>query len=267
MHQFSVTPGCDCPGSEQRYAFAAYIQVIGCTLYTYNSTASISPTGLLLDHRNEIRGFGEPVSHDSHPWDTFTWQNQSGPSIDRHFIFAFIPSSSYNTSLSESGKVGEAENTLARLIKGDLAPSGFSFPLNLVEFQGSLEQMFASYIWNINRLCQASVTLSPYLDHCGSYLDNLPDGETCLFSSADFKYVLQEPQIALQAVLWNAILSLVCSVLMLVLALAILGTTTNRPRYAPYLRTSSLIDVATLLHESSIPDVLSSKPVKALSLN
>ncbi|KAJ7896606.1 hypothetical protein B0H14DRAFT_3853554 [Mycena olivaceomarginata] len=59
--------------------------------------------------------------------------------------------------------------------------------------------MYASYLWNVNRLCSPFDDIQPYWEECGTYW-----GADSLFSPAEFQ--LMWPGIALIVVQWRAIL-------------------------------------------------------------
>jgi hypothetical protein len=228
----------------------AYVQVLGCTLRSSNLTATISWQGRLLSPRNNTFSYAYSLTHDDHTWDEFEWENQTDVSMDTHFVFAFKPSSYYNTSDSVRGMAGDLENTLQQVIDGNvLNPFGAS-PLGLVHFQGTLEYLFASYIWNLNRILACFDILSPYL--CAPKL----------FSSAELQFLF--PTLGLEIVPWRAILSLICSVLMMFMGFIMLGTYSNRDPHDP-LCNGGFLDVAKLLHDSSIPEVVSAPKNDGLS--
>ena len=232
----------------------AYIQAIGCTVNNTNLTAPITPTSLLLDPLTDVIHLeGLELQHDNHAWDEFAWQDSLNlTQIDRQFLLAFTPSSPYNdTSLDTSSvPIGNPEQILGNMLAGQLfSPfdeSSQSARNALVNFQGSLERLYASYLWNINRLCSPFDNLQPYWESCGTYWDQL-------YSSADF--VLDAPEGGLSIVLWRSIISLVCSVLMLLLGFGIVRLTVNRPLGAEP-QGQGFFSIAQVLQRSRIPEVI-----------
>lgn len=256
VHNFTITPDQPCTQSICPNPLRGYIQAIGCTSRADNLTATISPESLLLDPPTDLRTSELPNPSHDHPWDDFAWEDQNKASpVDRQLLFAFTPTSSYNTTpvasfnrYKDAAVNGNVENLIAAALMGETVNIFNQNKMNLPEFQGFLEHLFASYLWNTNRLC---TPLDSMYD-CDSYFENL-------FAPAEF--ILKLPSIVMEVVLWRAILSMFCSALMCLLAFIILGVKSDRPANTP-LRNGSLLDMAKLMRDSSIPDVVSTQSVK-----
>ncbi|KAJ3907564.1 hypothetical protein F5879DRAFT_986375 [Lentinula edodes] len=240
----------------------AYIQAIGCTLTSQNLTATIDTQSRLLDpHTDVIQLEGPELPHDDHAWDEFSWEDSTNlAGIDRQFLLAFSPTSFYNNTLTSDESdisiplpVGNPEQILSKMLDGDLfspfagTSNSISNANSLVEFQGSLERLYASYLWNINRLCSPFDSLQPYWEYCGQYWDEP-------YSSADL--VLELPlSTGLTIVFWRAIVSVACSVIMLLLGFAILVTAVDRERNIPP-QGQGFLNTARLLKGSTIPELV-----------
>ncbi|KAJ4463587.1 hypothetical protein C8J55DRAFT_295395 [Lentinula edodes] len=243
----------------------AYIQAIGCTLTSQNLTATIDTQSRLLDpHTDVMQLEGPELPHDDHAWDEFSWEESTNlAGIDRQFLLAFSPTSFYNNTLTSDESdisiplpVGNPEQILSKMLDGDLfspfagTSNSISNASSLVEFQGSLERLYASYLWNINRLCSPFDSLQPYWEYCGQYWDEP-------YSSADL--VLELPlSTGLTIVFWRAIVSVACSVIMLLLGFAILGTAVDRERNIPP-QGQGFLNTARLLKGSTIPELVAGK--------
>ncbi|KAJ3929892.1 MAG: hypothetical protein NXY57DRAFT_374382 [Lentinula lateritia] len=245
--------------------YHAYIQAIGCTLTSQNLKATIYTQSRLLDPHTDIMQLeGPELPHDDHAWDEFSWEDSTNlAGIDRQFLLAFSPTSLYNNTLTSDESdisiplpVGNPEQILSKMLDGDLfSPfAGTSNPASnansLVEFQGSLERLYASYLWNINRLCSPFDSLQPYWEYCGQYWDEP-------YSSADLGLELPLST-GLTIVFWRAIVSVACSVIMLLLGFAILGTAGDRERNIPH-QGQGFLDTARLLKGSTIPELVAGK--------
>ncbi|KAF7368002.1 hypothetical protein MSAN_00866000 [Mycena sanguinolenta] len=241
----------------------AYIQVIGCTARNQDLPATIDPQGRLLDPltRSDIMiGFEGP--HDDHTWDEFQWQNPTAAlQTERQFLLSLTPNSpAYNdTSLSDtSGR--SSESLLANLLDGSEASFTFigtSTQRNaLVTFQGALERLYASYLWNVNTLCTpptlASINwaIQPYLQGCQSY--------SVFSTEVDLEILI--PAVALAVVKWRAIASLVSCVLMWLIGSSFVAVR------RPIQHAEGLLDYARILGWGSrIPEVVTAE-TRALSL-
>ncbi|KAJ3863117.1 hypothetical protein EV359DRAFT_65077 [Lentinula novae-zelandiae] len=237
----------------------AYIQAIGCTLTSQNLKATIYTQSRLLDPHTDIMQLeGPELPHDDHAWDEFSWEDSTNlAGIDRQFLLAFSPTSFYNNTLtSDESDISIPLPILSKMLDGDLfSPfAGTSNPTSnansLVEFQGSLERLYASYLWNINRLYSLFDSLQPYWEYCGQYWDEP-------YSSADLGLELPLST-ALTIVFWRAIVSVACSVIMLLLGFAILGTAGDRERNIPP-QGQGFLNTARLLKGSTIPELVTVK--------
>ncbi|KAF9456742.1 hypothetical protein BDZ94DRAFT_1314868 [Collybia nuda] len=255
VHNFTITPAQPCT-SFCPTPLRGYIQVIGCTSRADNLTATISREGLLLDPPTDLKTSAFPNPSHDHLWDDFVWEDQNrNLPIDRQLLFAFTPTSSYNVTnvaapsrYKDAAINGNVENLIAAALSGETVNTFNQEKMNLPEFQGFLEHLFASYLWNLNRLC----TPLDSIYGCGMYFRDL-------YAPAEF--ILKFPSVVMEVVLWRAILSMFCSTLMCLLALIILGIRSDRPTDTP-LRNGGFLDVAKLMRDSSIPDVVSVQPVK-----
>ncbi|KAJ7612742.1 hypothetical protein FB45DRAFT_303167 [Roridomyces roridus] len=253
----------------------AWVQVIGCTVKHDNLTATIDTQSRLLDPLTTVsKLIGPEAPHDDHAWDEFAWQPSDNWGItpaERQFLFAFRPSvPAYNdTAFNPIAPVGYPENVLAKLLDGGLfTPFDETTSLGqrnpLVNFQGSLERLFASYLWNFNRLCSPFDDIQPYWETCGTYADST------LFSPAEFVFVFPLMPVLI-VVLWRAIVSLVCSVLMW-LTLAALGVgrirtrgpTGGSGRASGVQQAQGLLDMARLFSRGSrVPEVVAYEAVRS----
>jgi hypothetical protein len=191
------------PNVQGTHGGQAYIQVVGCTVKNDNLTATINPLSRLLDPRTSpIRRLGPEAPHDDHAWDDFGWEDRSDSSAERQFLLAFTPSSpAYNNTATDppTTPIGDPESVLAKLLDGRLFTPFSTSANNLVNFQGALEQLYASYLWNVNRLCPPLDQIQPYWELCGRYAEDTD-------SFAEF--VLSFPGSELIVVRWRAIVSL-----------------------------------------------------------
>ncbi|KAJ3712662.1 hypothetical protein C8R42DRAFT_313502 [Lentinula raphanica] len=239
----------------------AYVQAIGCTQTSTNLTATIDTQSRLLDPLTDVmRLEGPEALHDNHAWDNFAWEDSKNLSgIDRQFLLAFSPTSLYNdtsdsdSDLSKPTIVGNSEQILSKLLDGNLftpftLTANSSYSNALVEFQGSLERLYASYLWNINRLCSAFDSLQPYWEDCGTYLSD------DLYGSADLVWEIPL-SFGLSIVLWRSILSVVCCTIMLLLGFMILGTTVDQERATPQ-QGQGFLNTARILNGSNIPEIV-----------
>ncbi|KAJ3758298.1 hypothetical protein EV360DRAFT_83199 [Lentinula raphanica] len=239
----------------------AYVQAIGCTQTSTNLTATIDTQSRLLDPLTDVMQLEGPEAlHDNHAWDDFAWEDSKNLSgIDRQFLLAFSPTSLYNdtsdsdSDLSKPTIVGNSEQILSKLLDGNLftpftLTANSSYSNALVEFQGSLERLYASYLWNINRLCSAFDSLQPYWEDCGTYLSD------DLYGSADLVWEIPL-SFGLSIVLWRSILSVVCCTIMLLLGFMILGTTVDQERATPQ-QGQGFLNTARILNGSNIPEIV-----------
>ncbi|KAJ6470337.1 hypothetical protein C8R45DRAFT_1015424 [Mycena sanguinolenta] len=234
----------------------AYIQVIGCTATNEDLTATIDPEGRLLDPPtlpDTMVGFEGP--HDDHTWDEFQWgDTEGGSQAERQFLLALTPSSTYNDTGSQGTSMPTRESLLADLLDGS-APSfsfiGTTIQRNaLVTFQGALERLYASYLWNVNTLCTppsaASIkwpVVQPSLQGCPSYY--------IFGSEADLEVVIPAGA-ALTVVKWRAIASLVSCALMWLIGSSFISMRRRRIQHA-----DGLLDSARILGQGSkIPQVV-----------
>ncbi|KAJ7133371.1 hypothetical protein C8R44DRAFT_849487 [Mycena epipterygia] len=244
------------PDSDGTHGEQAYIQVVGCTVKNDNLTATINPQSRLLDPLTDrSRLIGPEAQHDDHAWDEFEWEaDADGVSpTERQFLLAFRPSSAYNNTSTDprTTPVGSPESIMANILDGQIGTpfdlEKISAPNALVNFQGSLERLFASYLWNVNRLCSPFDPMQPYWETCGTYWS-----AESFFSPADFEFVL--PSIDLIVVKWRAIVSLVSSLLMWLLVSGLLGITMRGTQAQ---QATGLLDIASVLRrESRIPEVV-----------
>ncbi|KAJ4472990.1 hypothetical protein J3R30DRAFT_749725 [Lentinula aciculospora] len=239
----------------------AYVQAIGCTLTNRNLTATLDTQSRLLDPVTDVlRLEGPELPHDNHAWDEFAWEDSTNLSgIDRQFLLAFSPTSLYNDTsnskldLFKAFPIGNPEQVFSKMLDGDLfnpfsgTTSLTSSSSALVNFQGSVERLYASYLWNINRLCSPFDPLQPYWEQCGQYWDEL-------YSSADLIWEIPAST-GLSIVLWRAVVSVACSMVMLLLGFMILGTAVDQDRNMP-LQGQGFLDTARVFRGSSIPELV-----------
>ncbi|KAJ7181522.1 hypothetical protein C8R43DRAFT_272466 [Mycena crocata] len=199
----------------------AYIQVVGCTVRNDNITATIDTKSRLMDPLTHVSHLiGPEAPHDDHAWDEFAWEATSSSGAEKQFLLAFTPSSAYNNTSMDPRTlfpIGNPETLLAQLLEGNLVSPFKTAPNALVNFQGALERLYASYLWNVNRLCLPFDTLQPYSEECGLYWGGN------LFSPAEFQLVW--PGFVLIVVQWRSVVSLICCVMMFFLGWGILGVT------------------------------------------
>ncbi|KAJ7106240.1 hypothetical protein C8R44DRAFT_745314 [Mycena epipterygia] len=258
--------------SHSGYEPQAYIQVVGCTVKHENLTATINPMSRLLNPLTDASMLiGPDAQHDDHAWDEFAWAGNEGVSqAERQFLLAFTPSSPASNDTPQT--VSNPESILASLLALDAATGSMvvspfdTAPLNarnaLVNFQGALERLFSSYLWNINRLCNPSDQLQPFSlgQGCGEY-----DG---YFSPwADFQVPI--PAILI-VVRWRAVVSLISCVFMWLLGFILLGTTAEDTRRARGGRrvqqANGLLDTAQMLSRGSrIPEVVVAEAMSVYS--
>jgi hypothetical protein len=155
----------------------AYIQVVGCTVTNENLTATIDPQARLLDPPTAFRKLiGPEAPHDNHTWDEFAFEEKEVSDPERQFLLAFTPSTpAYNNTSTDPRTtfIGNPESILANLLDGKLStPFDFttpnSVPNALANFQGTLERLYASYLWNVNRLCGSTSVnqIQTYSEQC-----------------------------------------------------------------------------------------------------
>ncbi|KAJ6625155.1 hypothetical protein B0H10DRAFT_2003913 [Mycena sp. CBHHK59/15] len=243
------------PDSIDSHGGNAYIQVVGCTVKAENLTATISAQSRLLDPLTSLLTLiGPEAPHDDHPWDEFTWEGTDGVSSpERQFLLAFTPTSpAYNNTSSDqrSTPVGAPESILAHLLDGRLfSPFGPGPTARnaLVNFQGVLERLYTSYLWNVNRLCSSNADIQPYLEYCGAYSE-----VTWLLNPVQL--VLELPGVALVVVKWRAVVSLVACVVMWAVVLSLLHPAAGG---AQGMHGGGLLDAARVLGRGSrIPEVV-----------
>ncbi|KAJ7612715.1 hypothetical protein FB45DRAFT_1036929 [Roridomyces roridus] len=222
----------------------AYVQVIGCSVKNDNLTATIDAQSRLLDPLTDVtRLIGPEAPHDDHPWDEFAWQTDTSGLTpeERQFLFAFAPSTPAYNSTSTTKPISFPETVLAKFLDGNMFSPFNTNPSLLVNFQGALERLFASYLWNVNRLCSPVDDIQPYWETCGSYPQNT------LLSSAELQFVFPARPV-LTVVLWRAIVSLVCSVFMWFVLGSLLPERGGRVHVQ---RANGLFDNALLLSQGS----------------
>ncbi|KAJ7253248.1 hypothetical protein C8J57DRAFT_1660443 [Mycena rebaudengoi] len=126
----------------------------------------------------------------------------SDSSTERRFLLAFTPSSpAYNNTATDppTTPIGDPESVLAKLLDGRLFTPFSTSANNLVNFQGALEQLYASHLWNVNRLCSPLDQIQPYWETCGLYSED---------TDSPAEFVLSFPGSGLIVVRWRAIVSL-----------------------------------------------------------
>ncbi|KAJ7604699.1 hypothetical protein DFH06DRAFT_275003 [Mycena polygramma] len=252
------------PDSSGGHGGNAYLQVVGCTMKLENLTATISAQSRLLDPlTSPIQLIGPEARHDDHPWDEFAWEGDDGVSgPERQFLLAFTPSSpAYNNTSSDprTTPTGAPESILAELLDDKLSSPFDQSPgptarNALVNFQGVLERMYASYLWNVNRLCTTFVDpIQPYSVDCGGYSNGLS-----FFTQVQL--ALEQPGVALVVVKWRAVLSLVVCVIMWAVVLSSVQSAPGGGRWRRH--DGSLLDVATVLGKGSrIPDLVEAETI------
>ncbi|KAJ7860215.1 hypothetical protein B0H14DRAFT_2745112 [Mycena olivaceomarginata] len=224
-----------------------YIQVIGCTAKHDNLIATIDQQGRLLNPLTSLDQYiGPEAPHDDHAWDEFEWEGDvSGLSgSERQFLLAFTPSSPAYNDTSGIMPVGIPETALENLVSGD-----WDSPFLDIS-GGSLERLFASYLWNINRLCTFVDHLQQYWENCGPYSD-INGG----FGMAEFDVVL--PRGALIVVEWRAIVSLVCCVGMWFIILMLLEDAPRGGRQRRLQQAQGLLDSVRIFNgRSRVPEMV-----------
>ncbi|KAJ7696816.1 hypothetical protein B0H17DRAFT_1329112 [Mycena rosella] len=146
------------PDSDGNNGGQAYIQILGCTVRNDNLTATINPLSRLLDPpTSRSKLIGPEAPHDDHAWDEFEWEGFTDvTATERQFLLAFTPSSpTYNNTATDAPNTppGDAQSVLPEAVLGNLLDGEESSPFltaqnALVNFQGSLERLYASYLWN-----------------------------------------------------------------------------------------------------------------------
>jgi hypothetical protein len=237
----------------------AYIQVVGCTVTNENLTATIDPQARLLDLPTAFRQLiGPEAPHDNHTWDEFAFEEKEGSGSERQFLLAFTPSTpAYNnTSTDPRTKfIGSPESILANLLDGKLStPFGFttsySLPNSLVNFQGALERLYASYLWNVNRLCGPSSVnqIETYSETCSLGYSRFD------LSSSLVQFEVLGPGFVLIVIMWRAIVSLVSCALMWAMVWSLLHPAMGGGNEIQHY---GLLDSARLLSSGSrIPEVV-----------
>ncbi|KAJ7835414.1 hypothetical protein B0H13DRAFT_2369302 [Mycena leptocephala] len=217
----------------------AYIQVVGCTVTNENLTATIDPQARLLDPPTAFRQLiGPEAPHDNHTWDEFATPAYNNTSTDPRTKF-----------------IGSPESILANLLDGKLStPFGFttsySLPNSLVNFQGALERLYASYLWNVNRLCGPSSVnqIETYSETCSLGYSRFD------LSSSLVQFEVLGPGFVLIVIMWRAIVSLVFCVLMWAMVWSLLHPAMGGGNEIQHY---GLLDSARLLSSGSrIPEVV-----------
>ncbi|KAJ7865395.1 hypothetical protein B0H13DRAFT_2562182 [Mycena leptocephala] len=158
--------------------------------------------------------------------------------------------------------IGNPESILANLLDGKFklsTPFDFttpnSVPNALVNFQGALERLYASYLWNVNRLCG-----STSVNHIQTYSEQCSHGYIrfdSLFHPVQLE--ISGPGFALIVVMWPAIVSLVSCVLMWAIVWSLLHPVTGGGKEMQHY---GLLDSARLLGSGSrIPEVVVAEAV------
>ncbi|KAJ7181552.1 hypothetical protein C8R43DRAFT_1229399, partial [Mycena crocata] len=243
----------------------AYIQVVGCTVKNENITATIDTKSRLMDPLTTVsKLIGPEAPHDDHAWDEFAWEDGDGVSgAEKQFLLAFTPTSAYNSTSADPRAIPIAnpETVLGQLLKGNLfSPFDSQYGINnarnaLVNFQGTLERLYASYLWNVNRLCSPFDDIQPYWEDCGGFW-----GADSLYSPANFQ--LLWPGYALIVVQWRAVVSLICCVMMFFLGwgLGVTPVKNHEPMGAQ--QATGLLDSAMVLSRGSrIPETVAAEGV------
>ncbi|KAJ7863317.1 hypothetical protein B0H14DRAFT_3608580 [Mycena olivaceomarginata] len=178
-----------------------------------SSDSGHDPEGRLLDppsRADTMIGFEGP--HGDHTWDEFQWGDTKGGSqAERQLLLALTPSSpAYNNTGPQGVSTPTPESLLADLLDGS-APSfsfiGTSIQRNaLVTFQGALERLYASYLWNVNTLCTPPSVASTKWPAIQPSLQGCP--EYSFFATEVDLEVVIPAGFALAVVKWRAIASL-----------------------------------------------------------
>lgn len=207
-------------------------------------------------------------------WTPFEWEAIPDHVEDSQFLFMFSPISTPMTPPFERGET-VVEKTLRRSFANDVFYTNITGDQEawlktthqeptLDDLQSALEHLSASYFHNLISLCIADRNqyLPPdYVRPC--YLVQQP--KNSMTQEQDYPFTATTLQARLQVNMLRAIIDVVCSMLLLVLALALVGITTGVPPGDSPLQ-SGLIDVITLMYRSSIPEVMKDSPSNVYQL-
>lgn len=226
-----------------------YVQVLGCSLRTSQETLSITQTGLLSSANSSVRDPPSP-----HSWTSFEWEDpdDNDDFLGKEFLTMLVP-----TTCAALGTVADANGLgsftyrehdtayMRDMLVNGLMTNGST----LQNMEDMLELLSASYLWNVAQQCQSPPFGTTY-EQCNSTAINAnPERLNAAV------LVSTEAKARLAIVRWKAVVTAICSIVLFVLSLALLGMSTDLPKDQS-LRQLRFIESAKLMKDSKVPAIV-----------
>ncbi|KAF9021238.1 hypothetical protein BDZ89DRAFT_246920 [Hymenopellis radicata] len=213
-----------------------YFQTIGCTLTTSEATVPLSQT-------SQPQANFTVHSAPPHQWSQFSWTDSNPTNntdfLAREFLEMFV---------SAPCEDSQGHPWQDRQLMGDVLMRMVRDDQRLNVFESRLENMTASYLWNTWQLCDSLFEFgTPHPQCVKTTLD-----DSMRLNAAEFKTARIEAR--LEIVVWKAVVTLVCSLLLSLFTYILLGPTRRTPD-EPLLE-SRFLATAGLLNDSWIPDTI-----------
>ncbi|KIY66384.1 hypothetical protein CYLTODRAFT_455422 [Cylindrobasidium torrendii FP15055 ss-10] len=241
-------------GGQGCHKWTWYAQVIGCTLHTSQNTLTILQDGTVAPtDRNKNDGPRE------HPWGSFKWEDPTASTdiIAKEFLNMMVPHGCNPNAANpyEEPYFRHHDLLMSGLLGAGIANTHESLnrSTSLQDLEDMLEQMTASYLWNVLQSCPSDPAY-PYTTgyrQCQSDWTDLPKGG--ILNSVSLTRT--ETRARLEVVRWKAVVAFAANMGLLVLACSLLGIRTDRKVGEPT-SDARFVDQVALMKDSTLPNVV-----------
>ncbi|KAK0497929.1 hypothetical protein EDD18DRAFT_125062 [Armillaria luteobubalina] len=227
-----------------------YVQVFGCSLTLNHTIVGVTETLKLSDNDT-------PPKVDRHEYAEFVWEESSSERLANTFLTAFSP-------IPDPGD-GTEWRDLGHTVAEKVLAMGFVNTINwgskyarVTDLEEWIEGLFASWVWSIWQGCDYPYLLtSDWREICGNFHTSYhyttvgeDRGDTPQLVSAGYTRTLEKGR--LQIFRWRSVVAFVCSAVLCMLSLSLLGTKTDLRRGA-LLREARLVEDVYLMVDSEVP--------------